>query len=471
MESYTFKIVKQTRETLLIDLPCNMLHIAIAGAGITGLVAAIGFRRYGHEVDVYERKPEKVFANEGGAGIQLQSNATRILKAWAIDISAVAHKNDGVVVRRYATGEPLGLFDTVAGSQMYMLRSDFRRAMLTIALEAGVRVHFGKDISGVDVSRPALLLREGPAIEADLIIGADGVRSKVREALFPSIKLHVLPECTFQFQVPFSALKSDAAKQISHNKHQHVVLGPGACIVMGPVPSRGIFDLQFLQPDYGWDKDMDSAKWYEYIPDMRHLRKRYESFGGIVPEVLSLGKGAWKWRHVECSASTWASPNGRVILAGDAVHSMVPYAGQGACMCVEDATVLAELFRDVSPDEEKRIQSLSRVYEGLRKPRTDRCQRRASHLRASWSLHDGLEQRKRDASFKDAMQKKSARPANGSSEAHPLSHDFDNWLEQYDTIKEVASPDLLRGSTKKLTRMQARDALRNAGLDRPAPKL
>lgn len=420
-----------------------MLYIAIAGAGITGLVAAIGFRRNGHEVDVYERKPEGVFANEGGAGIQLQSNATRILEAWGIDISAIANRTDGVMVRRYANGEPLGVFKSVAGTQMYMLRSDFRRAMLTIALDAGVRVHFGMNISGVDESRPALLLQDGLIIEADLVIGADGVRSKVREALFPSMKLHVLPECTFQFQVPFSALKSDAAKQISDSHIAHVVLGPGPSIVMGAVPSREILDLQFLQPDYGWDKDMDSAKWYEYIPDMTRLRKRYESFGGIVPEVLSVGKGVWKWRHVECSASTWASQNGRVILAGDAVHSMIPYAGQGACMCVEDAAVLAELFQDVRPDEENRIQALGRVYQELRKPRTDRCQARASHLKASWGLPDGLQQQKRDATFRDTMQKKLAVPAKGNSEAHPLSHDFDNWLEQYDTIKEVIFPTRL----------------------------
>src|ERR1700753_3049460 len=138
-----------------------MLNVAVAGAGVTGLVTAFAFARYGHSVAVYERKTEDVFANEGGAGVQLQPNAMRVLDAWNIDISDIAHVSGGVVMRRYTTGAYLGAPQPAAGYQMYVLRSDFRRAMLAKALAAGVRVYFGSDIVGVDPSQPALSLKDG----------------------------------------------------------------------------------------------------------------------------------------------------------------------------------------------------------------------------------------------------------------------------------------------------------------------
>lgn len=107
-------------------------------------------------------------------------------------------------------------------------------------------------------------------------------------------------------------------------------------------------------------------------------------------------------------------------------------------MCVEDAAVLAEMFRDVFPGDNERIETLARTFQELRQPRTDRCHRRAKDLGPSFSLPDGRMQQKRDAALRHAMEKKSRLPLEGDSEANPLSHEFDNWLEQYDAIKEVS---------------------------------
>ncbi|KAJ9615497.1 hypothetical protein H2200_001572 [Cladophialophora chaetospira] len=428
-----------------------MLSVAIAGAGVTGLATAFAFARYGHKVDVYERKTEEVFANEGGAGIQLQPNAMHILDAWGVNISAVGHVSGGVVIRRYDSGEPLGVFEPAVGYQVFVLRSDFRRAMLSQALAQGVKIHFGIDIVDIDASKPSLVLKDGVEIRPDLIIGADGHRSKIRQSLFPSVKLEVQPECTYQMQVPFGALHSDAIKKTINDPIASITLGPGTYIVTSPVPSRTTLDLQFFQADAGGAEDPD--RYYTFIPDMTHLRERYRGFGGIIPEALSWAKEAWEWRITECSAPSWASENGRVVLGGDAVHAMRPASGQGAGMCIEDAAVLGELFRNVSSNDGKKIEALAKIYQQLRKPRTDRCHERAEYMQTSFTLPDGKTQQKRDAALRHAGKKKASLPLRGDSEAHPMSHDFDNWLEQYDAIKE------------------ARDALRRAGWSDVAAKL
>ncbi|KAI1620392.1 hypothetical protein EDD37DRAFT_674592 [Exophiala viscosa] len=361
-----------------------MLRIAVAGAGVTGLLAAIGFARYGHQVIIYERKTETVFANEGGAGIQLQANAMRILKAWDLDIQDVAHDSDGVAARRYATGEAIAVIKPVAGTQMFMLRSDFRRSMLKHALAAG---------GGVE------------KIEADLIIGADGIRSKVRSALFPTVQPEVRAECTFQFHVPFSELKSDAAKEIISSPNANLFFGPDTTIVASPIFSRNIFDLQFITQRYGRETDPHPDTWNEYIPDMTDIRNRYRTYGPVTQELLSLGKGVWKWRHAECFSPCWTSENGKVILAGDACHAMVPFAGHGAGMCIEDAAVLATMFRDVSHQDHSGIRTRARLYQDLRQPRTDRCHRRTLALAVSYGLPDGENQKKRDNALRHVMEK------------------------------------------------------------------
>ena len=181
--------------------------------------------------------------------------------------------------------------------------------MLAKVLAEGVQIHFGVAIIGVDASKPALLLDRGREIKADLIIGADGIRSKIRQSLFPSVELDYHAECAFYFQLPFSSLQSDAAKEMMENPIASIILGPGTGVVVSPIPSRNILDLQFLVSDYAWDKDKTSEKWHEFTLDMADLRNRYAAFGGVIPEALTLGKGVWKWRFAECSAPEWHSQN------------------------------------------------------------------------------------------------------------------------------------------------------------------
>ncbi|KIW40780.1 uncharacterized protein PV06_07954 [Exophiala oligosperma] len=414
-----------------------MLQIAIAGAGVTGLVTAIAFAQYGHVVTIYERKTEEVFANEGGAAIQLQPNAVRILREWHIDISDVGHESDGMVVRRWSTEETLAYAKPLAGVQFSILRSDFRRSMLAKAFEHGVKVFFNTGISGVDASRPALILGGGAPIPADLVIGADGIGSKVRQSLFPSVRPIVGTDTGFQFQVPLSDLESQAAKALIVQRTPNLTMGPGTATFSGPLFSRQVFDLQLLVREYNFEEDPHPDVFFEYVSDMRYLRRRFRDYGPVTQECLRKGKGAWKWRMSECDAPKWHSENGKVILAGDSCHAMMPYAGQGAGMCIEDAAVLAEFFHNVSADEDHAFRVRARLYQELRQPRTTKTRLRSREMGIAYCLPDGKMQMKRDSALKGMQERKEKLPIKGNFDASPLSNAFDNWLEQYDAIDEA----------------------------------
>jgi len=104
-------------------------------------------------------------------------------------------------------------------------------------------------------------------------------------------------------------------------------------------------------------------------------------------------------------------------------------------MCIEDAAVLAEMFRNVSTGDDEQISRRAKLYQDLRQPRTTRCHRRAQALGASFGQPDGEGQRKRDAATRTAQAKKANLPPQGDPNAHPLSNEFDNWLEQYDAVE------------------------------------
>jgi salicylate hydroxylase len=418
-----------------------MLQVAIAGAGVSGLVAAYGFARYGHKVDVYERKTEEIFQNEGGAGVQLQSNAVNVLKAWGIDLKGSVIEGNRVFVRKWDTGELLGAIGPVIGVQWNIIRSDFRRLMLKRAIDLGVKVHFNQDITGVDESQPALLLADGTQVKADLIIGADGARSKIRQFLYPNYKPKLLNQGAFQIFLEASQLQGKHALDLVNASSFSIMLGERCGVVLGPVPSRTSLDAQFLVEDCRLPSDDGGDFFFDNVPDITFLRDMMKKFGGAIPEILERAKGAWRWRFTEVQAQNWSSRNGRIICLGDAVHAMPPWSGQGAGMCIEDAATIAEFFRDVAPSDREAFRNRAELYQTLRKPRTDKVQERARGMGQSWLVPDGPIMRKRDAAYRGAMENKLKLAPQGDPDAKVLSNAFDNWLEQYDMIGEVsASP-------------------------------
>lgn len=428
------------------------MHVLIVGAGITGITAALGFRRHGHHVSVYERKSEETFATEGGAGIELHSNPMRILEAWQIDLSSIGQEDGGMEFRRYDTGEVVARHLPHSGSQWYMLRSDFRRLMFGEAAKAGVQFSFGCNIQSLDETTPAITFGSGQKITADFIIGADGTNSRIRQLLFPTSKVDIRPECSFNMQIPFSAMPEALRKDISKRLRTQLYMAPAACLAGGSVTSRQVFDMNCIVNDYGLDRDPHKDVLIENLDNTEYIRERFKDWEPTVQQLLQLGETCWKWRFVESSPSSWKSANGKVVIAGDACHAMTPFAAQGAGMCIEDAAALSELYQFGLPPTDDQVAKLAQAYQDMRKPRTLKVQQRARLAGELFGTKDSGKQKKRDEALKLGEQKKIK--VKGDKDARPSTIAFEIWLEDYDTLEEV--PKLAIGQIRKLTALGAK---------------
>ena len=323
-------------------------RIVIAGAGIGGLAAAAALRAGGHEVTVLERAAE---FTPLGAGLSVWPNGSHALRTLGLDEvvdSAGVPRGDGGI-RRGSDGSLIASSNTEELEARYgaplalVHRGDLQRALLEAAGPGTVR--FNTTVSGVDETG-SVTLADGETLAADVIVGADGIRSVVREQL----------------------LTDGEPKPSGYVAYRSVVDWPDD-VPAGEYWGRGeVFGLAPLS--------RGRVYWYAALPTSGHgdgqageqlgrLRDRYESWAAPIPSILAATEASTLLRHElfdRDPVEHWG--RGRATLLGDAAHPMLPFLGQGACCALEDAVALGEALEEAS--ENDGVQIALRSYEAHR---------------------------------------------------------------------------------------------------------
>ncbi|WP_030525514.1 FAD-dependent monooxygenase [Nocardia rhamnosiphila] len=314
----------------------------VVGGGIGGLAAAVAFHRNGWEVEVFERAPE---FTEIGAGLSIQPNGLRALDALGV----------GDLLRTGTrTGPPQGIR---RADGAWLIRNDIddleRRFGPWVIVHRAVLVDILRAAVPEDVLRPSTTVRrvlpdgtvhhDGGTSTADLVIGADGVRSVTRSSVWPhAAGPRYLGYTTWRLLTAPHPVEGSIEIWGKGDRLGYIPMPDGRvyCYLMGNAPAGSRVGLD-------------------------RLRERFARWHDPVPALLGAARADAVLQH-----DTYELPNlrsyvhGKVAILGDAAHAMAPNLGQGACQALEDAATLAVAVDTLGVD------AGLEEYDRLRRPRT-----------------------------------------------------------------------------------------------------
>ncbi|KAI0318888.1 FAD/NAD(P)-binding domain-containing protein [Amylostereum chailletii] len=378
------------------------LNIVVVGCGLGGLTTAYCLGRGGHKVTVLEQAPA---IGEVGAGIQISPNISRLFRRWGIgdDIEKMGIRPGAFSFLRYNTGEQVGwspLGDQMVedhGSPYYHIhRADILLLLLSLAKQHST-IRLDTRVTSIDPSTPSLTLHTGEILKADLIIGADGVKSMIREiVLGKPDKAIPTGDAAYRAIIPAEYMAKDPElKPFVDNPEMTAWMGPNRHIMMYKIRPTDV-NLVLCHPDSG------ATESYTAAGDVDKMRDEFKDFEPRVQKILSLVPRALDWRLMDRPpVPQWIHPESKVALMGDACHPMLPYRAQGAAMAIEDAAVLGILFSYIS--DRAQIPAFLAAYQDIRIERASQTHLSSRLNQRIFHYEDGPEQEARDKSMREAM--------------------------------------------------------------------
>lgn len=377
-----------------------MSRILIVGGGIGGLATALACSRAGVELALFERSAE--FA-EVGAGIQMGPNVTKILHSWGLHdaVAGVAAFPQRLQVRSALSGRELGSLRLGARSvQRYgapyatIHRADLHALLLAaVKQQAAVQLNLDRWVAGFIQDRDGVTLHtsDGRTARGDVLVGADGLWSGVRQQLLNDGAPHATGHLAYRALVAQRSLPE-------HLRSQQVTawLGPRLHVVQYPV--RGGEWLNVVAIVHG--RMYGDAAYWDHRANAAELRR---SMAATCLPLQELMEAIGDWRLWALSIrvpmrGAQEQAQGRVALLGDAAHPMLPYLAQGAGMAIEDADELARVLAQLT-DAAHDVPALLRRYGARRWQRNARVQARA--MRNGQIFHaTGLVRWGRDAAMR-----------------------------------------------------------------------
>lgn len=329
-----------------------MPEIAIIGGGIGGLTTAIALRRYGFDAHVFEQAPALL---DLGAAIALWPNAMRAFKH--LDLSDKVLANAGVINEiRWLTPEGKTLnsvrITNPATPAVAVHRADLQRILLQSVPSSVVKLGYSFLKQHHEPDSTTVSFTNSDSIDCRFLIGADGVHSDLRNEISDHDSLR------FRGYIVWRGISSVVPQQISPDVAMELH-GRGKRFGIGPVGGGRV----------GWwaaaNDSLENLIGKESAHDAHN--ELLELFQGWYSPVLDLIQATTTILRTEASdrpsTTTWGS--GRMTLLGDAIHPTTPNLGQGGCMAIEDAVVLARCL-----EKHGLAESGLRAYERVRYSRT-----------------------------------------------------------------------------------------------------
>ena len=334
------------------------MRIAVAGAGIAGLTAAIALAERGFDVEVYERAAD---LEEVGAGIQLSPNAMAVLdrlglateiapslvEPQAIEIYDAAH---GVRLTRIPLGETARR--RYGSPYCVVHRADLQATLLAVArTRERIVLELGAEVENARAIERGMGFDAGVrTVSTDVLVAADGVHSALRTAYFGRPAAQRVGRTAWRAELPMTEVPDIVPRDCTG-----LWLAPGAHLVHYPVQAGRRLNVVLIATG-------DTAE-----PPVA-------PFGPLGSRLIELVPSWTRWPLWTVDpAEPWA--RGPAVLIGDAAHAMLPTAAQGGAQAIEDAWTLAELLAERPTDPIAALEA----FERMRRPRVERVVRAAQN--------------------------------------------------------------------------------------------
>jgi salicylate hydroxylase len=335
------------------------LKIIIAGAGLGGLAAAATLMKAGHQVEVYEQAP---VLGEIGAGIQISANPMHVLRhiGAADRIAQVGVKPGGYVFRLHDTAEIIQQFslseehERMHGAPYTQLhRADLHEILADCAraLDPNV-VRLNKKATGFTETADGVELHfaDGTSAKGDLLIGADGLKSVVRNQMFGDATATYTGDAAWRLIIPVERLPENFLEQV-----MSVFMGPRGHAVCYYLRSGKLLNfVGLIEAD-----EISEESWTVRYP-WENLKADFIGWHPIIQTIIDAADKdqCYRWSLFgRPPTMNWSTQ--RVTLLGDSAHPTLPYLAQGAAMAIEDGAVLMRAL-DMKSDIAEALQLYQR---------------------------------------------------------------------------------------------------------------
>jgi salicylate hydroxylase len=327
---------------------------------------------------VYEAAPE---LKEIGAGVALGPNAMKALRSLDLEarVRDIAWESQYGLLRNWRTGRIISR--TPRNARFGATSCTAHRADLLDALASGVPseiVALGARCESVETSETGAVARfaDGTEVEADVVVGADGIHSKVRASLFGPDAPRFTGKICWRCVVPVDAVQGGLPTTDSTTW-----LGPHGAVVVYLVRRGELVNVVAHYDNDTWTEE----SWIREC-DRSEVIENYRGWHESLLRLFSTSEKHYKWALYDRDPlPRWT--RGRTTILGDAAHPMLPYLGQGACQAMEDGCVLAAALASEPEDASAALQ----LYERVRRPRASRVVLTArdrgedNHLVSRWA--------------------------------------------------------------------------------------